>query len=70
MMHSSGSKNPCSNICTGEVKYTVLRSIFYSFWRNPWTLLAEPPFKNTALVYRESNTGGGVQTFCPKTKEI
>ena len=24
-MHSSDSRNPCSHICTGELKYTVVR---------------------------------------------
>ena len=41
MMYSSGSRNPCSHICSGELKLTVDRSIFITFggmprlcWRN------------------------------------
>ena len=30
------------HIWTGELKYTVVRSILYNFWRNPRTVLVEP----------------------------
>ena len=39
-MHSSCLRNPCSHICTGELKYTVVRSICTT--SGPWIVLAEP----------------------------
>ena len=32
-MHFSGSRSPCSHICTGDLKYNINRSIFVTSGR-------------------------------------
>ena len=42
MKHSSGSRNPCSHVCTGELYITVHDSICVTSGGTPQAFVLEP----------------------------
>ena len=48
-MYSSGSRNSCSYICSGELKYTIIRTIFIASDGNPGLLCRNPRVPGTPV---------------------